>query len=415
MSELLKEHIRPFDPEHDGKAWRLKGIFASTRPNANGRTYPREVLEAAIAKYTEQYLRNGTAYGNLDHPGSPSQELKDAAVLITSLDWVGDEVWGEATVLDTPNGTILQKIIEGGGTVGMSTRGVGVQGKDGTISNYTLTGIDVVAHASSPSARKVQAIYEDEELQERCCDEDEPANNTKNVAGLDAPPGKRLKRILASINSLYARRRNTRDHVVINPPLKDDPDRTHGTSPAARTTHPQRRNRMGMKEDFPNTDGKKYLSPDSKVPTTKGKPKFLRPRGSKKGMLEQVTLDEAVVTGMLKAVATHYGTKALRSTPVGKDLYGAAKEMHKAWRSQKPKTATKNTNLPENPTQCNAAYLKERQQGHLSTRPRRAGPNRRRAACSGDGGSGASTLCGPNGTAVRHHRSPEWSCSRSRP
>jgi hypothetical protein len=81
-----------------------------------------------------------------------------------------------------------------------------------------------------------------------------------------------------------------------------------------------------MKEDFPSTDGKRYLSPDSKGPTTKGrKPKHLKPKGARISLEHQIALDEALVGGMLKAVATHFGTTALRATPAGREIFGAAK------------------------------------------------------------------------------------------
>ena len=123
--DLILERHRQFDSEHDGKAWNLRGIFASTRPNANGRTYPRPVLEAAIGRYVDEHVRNGTAFGCLDHPDNAQVSLKDAAVLITSLEWIGGEVHGECTVLSTQQGQELQHILEAGGSVGMSTRGTG--------------------------------------------------------------------------------------------------------------------------------------------------------------------------------------------------------------------------------------------------------------------------------------------------
>jgi hypothetical protein len=196
-------------------------------------------------------------------------------------------------------------------------------------------------------------VYEDEELAEG-----EPASRTDNVDGLAGNPPRRrrskmLRRVLAHINSVYEHRRGSRSHVIINPRLKGPQNDSATKSDAARTTHPSKRANQGMKkEDFPNTDRKRYLSPDSKVPTTKGKPKFLRPKGSKKGMLETVDADSLheSLGGVLKAVSMAVADNQLAK---GSALYRAAKTAYKGYKAYQQGKAKpiKNTNLPRSPTQ----------------------------------------------------------------
>ena len=248
---------------------------------------------------------------------------------------------GEAIVLDTEQGTNLQAILEAGGVVGVSTRGSGVQNKDGTISNYRISSVDVVSQPANTGGQFVTAVYEDER----------PVNRTDNNDGLDDGNVRRRRRSkLAHILSRLNRMRPRRNHVIINPRLKGLTNDPAAHSSAARTTHPSKRGNQGMKEAFPNTDGKRYLSPDSKLPTTKDKPKHLRPKGSKKGMLEAVDADalHESLGWVLKAVSMAVADNQLSKSSA---LYRTAKVAHKgykAYQQGKPKTVTtKNTNLTQ--------------------------------------------------------------------
>jgi hypothetical protein len=217
------------------KAWRLKGVCASTRPNANGRTYPYEVLSRAVADYQSRILE-GTSYGELEHPNSARGSAKDSAILITKMGFLNDcEVYMEATVLDSPDGKVIQSMLRAGGCVQFSTRGIGSMNEDGTVQpDYKIFAVDVVLNASNPDAHDVQAFFEDEPLL--------PVTHAgEPTAGLDAnPPAKNKKRRRSPALDVIARRFNAnhgtaRETAVNTKPTLRGHDKMKGETPASNT------------------------------------------------------------------------------------------------------------------------------------------------------------------------------------
>jgi hypothetical protein len=93
--------------------------------------------------------------------------LDRVAILITGLREDGTQWIGKAKVLDTPMGNIAKKIIEGGGQVGVSSRGLGslknVNGVNVVQPDFYLaTAADIVADPSAPGAF-VEGIMEGKE------------------------------------------------------------------------------------------------------------------------------------------------------------------------------------------------------------------------------------------------------------
>jgi hypothetical protein len=188
MTELI-ESFGLIESVFEERAWRLKGICASTRPNRNGRNYPYPVLSKAVSDYQAR-ISEGTSYGSLEHPKTAQGSAKDSAILITKMGFMNDdEVYMEATVLGTEDGKTIQAMLRAGGRVQFSTRGVGAINEDGTVQpGYQIFAVDVVMNASNPDARDVQAIFEDEAPM--------PATHAGGpMDGLDAnPPGRKRKR-----------------------------------------------------------------------------------------------------------------------------------------------------------------------------------------------------------------------------
>lgn len=137
----------------------LEGILMMAEyQNKNGRIYPKSVLESAVNKYSDSYIKQNRAYGELNHPSGPSINLDRVCVMHESLKWDGNNVIGRCKVTSTPFGDIVKGLHSDGAWLGMSSRGMGSinAGKDGIMevqSDFHLaTAADVVADPSAPKA-----------------------------------------------------------------------------------------------------------------------------------------------------------------------------------------------------------------------------------------------------------------------
>jgi hypothetical protein len=102
-----------------------RGLFGICGvPTANGRIYPKKLVEREIGRLGER-MKNRQVLMQLDHPSDGKASLLQAAALLTGLDLDGDNVMGEAEILGTPNGKILRALIEAQVKVGVSSRGFG--------------------------------------------------------------------------------------------------------------------------------------------------------------------------------------------------------------------------------------------------------------------------------------------------
>lgn len=136
----------------------ISGIFMQAEVvNRNGRKYPKAVLEKSVSKYMQEQVLTNQALGELNHPPRANVDPEHAAIRITNLTWKGNNVMGEAVVLNTPKGKIVKALIEGGWVPGVSSRGLGsvkqVNGINEVQDGFRLTvGVDVVWGPSAPSA-----------------------------------------------------------------------------------------------------------------------------------------------------------------------------------------------------------------------------------------------------------------------
>ena len=139
------------------KKYYITGIFAQAeQKNRNGRIYPKAVLEGAVQKYVEEQVTTDRAVGELNHPNSPTIDYKEVSHRITELYWSGNDVMGKALILDTPNGKIVQSLLDGGVKIGVSTRGMGTVANKGGVNmvneDFVLNTVDIVQDPSAPSA-----------------------------------------------------------------------------------------------------------------------------------------------------------------------------------------------------------------------------------------------------------------------
>jgi hypothetical protein len=156
------------DKKTGQKNYFLEGIFMQAeKQNRNGRVYPMNVLSREADRYNKEYVQQNRAFGELGHPENPQINLDRVSHLITSLHADGTNFIGKAKILDTPNGKIVKSLLDGGASLGVSTRGVGSlkphNGYQQVQDDYKLaTAADVVADPSAPDAF-VRGIMEGKE------------------------------------------------------------------------------------------------------------------------------------------------------------------------------------------------------------------------------------------------------------
>jgi len=125
-----------------------RGIFGVVdTPTENGRIYPRKVMEREIERVMPE-VKNRMFFGELDHPQDGKTALSRVSHIVTDLRLEGNEIVGELEVLNTERGLNLQAILEAGGKVGVSVRGLGSVIKEGqhelVQDDYQLLGFDIV-------------------------------------------------------------------------------------------------------------------------------------------------------------------------------------------------------------------------------------------------------------------------------
>ena len=124
--------------------------------NNNGRVYPRPILESQV-KAIQDKIDERSLVGALDHPSNDAIHLSQASHLITKL-WVekNGDVMGEAEILSTPNGKIVEALINDGVKIGISSRGLGSvsEGTTGKVVNedFKLITFDLVSDPSTKGA-----------------------------------------------------------------------------------------------------------------------------------------------------------------------------------------------------------------------------------------------------------------------
>lgn len=164
----LTEDVKYVVEETEGKKKNLyiEGIFLQCeRANRNHRTYKLSTMQREVGRYMKEYVEKGRAFGELGHPNGPSINLDRVSHIITNLRQEGNDFVGRAKLTDTPMGNIARGLIESGGCVGVSSRGLGslAQGKNGIMEVqddfFLATAADIVADPSAPDAF-VQGIME---------------------------------------------------------------------------------------------------------------------------------------------------------------------------------------------------------------------------------------------------------------
>lgn len=141
-----------------GRKYKIHGIFLqANRINGNKRFYPSDTMAEAVRLYNQGFILHHRALGELGHPVGPKINLPLVSHKITELRQDGNDWWGTAEILDTPNGKIVKAFIDGGIKMGTSSRGLGStsqrNGVDYVNSDFKLaTAGDIVFDPSAPDA-----------------------------------------------------------------------------------------------------------------------------------------------------------------------------------------------------------------------------------------------------------------------
>lgn len=164
------EDIKVINEEtEDGKKnLYIEGIFLQGDiTNRNGRMYESRILDKEVGRYVKEYVEKNRAYGELGHPNGPGINLDRVSHIVTELRKDGSNFMGKARITNTPMGKIVEGILNSGGQLGVSSRGMGSIVEKNGINMvqddfYLATAADIVADPSAPDAY-VNGIMEGKE------------------------------------------------------------------------------------------------------------------------------------------------------------------------------------------------------------------------------------------------------------
>ena len=156
--EIGPEQINEAMKENNGKLI-VRGILqrADTK-NQNGRVYPKEILMREAKKYSENFVKQKRAMGELDHPESSVVNLQNVSHNVTDMNFNGDDLVGTVEVLTTPSGNILRELFKNGIKLGISSRGMGSvetmheSGAQEVQDDFELIAFDFVSNPSTHGA-----------------------------------------------------------------------------------------------------------------------------------------------------------------------------------------------------------------------------------------------------------------------
>ena len=123
--EITPQQINESLDQNDGRLIVSGVLQRANSKNQNGRVYPKDTLVREAKKYSETFIRESRALGELDHPDSSVVNLNNVSHNVKSMAWKGDDLIGTVEVLGTPSGNILKELFKSGIKLGISSRGLG--------------------------------------------------------------------------------------------------------------------------------------------------------------------------------------------------------------------------------------------------------------------------------------------------
>jgi len=138
----------------------MEGIFVQGNvKNANQRMYPVNEIQKAVESVQQRIKEGFPVLGECDHPPELTVNVDRVSHIIENMWMDGADGFGKLKIVPTPMGNIIRTLIESGATLGVSSRGSGEVDNSGTVSNYEIITVDIVAQPSAPDAYP-KAIYE---------------------------------------------------------------------------------------------------------------------------------------------------------------------------------------------------------------------------------------------------------------
>lgn len=167
MKPLLIEHLSYdqakmiTESSEDGKNLYMKGIFIEGGiKNGNMRVYPINEISRAVNTIKEQIKTGYSVLGEVDHPTNLRINLDRVSHMIEDMWMDGNKGCGKLKILPTPMGNLVKEMLNAGVKLGVSSRGSGnVNESSGTVSDFEIVTVDIVAQPSAPNAYP-QAVYE---------------------------------------------------------------------------------------------------------------------------------------------------------------------------------------------------------------------------------------------------------------
>ena len=156
--EITPQQITESMSTNDGKLV-VKGVLQrANAKNQNGRVYPKDLLMREAKKYTENFIQQKRALGELDHPDSSVVNLQNASHNVLEMHFNGNDLVGTVEVLGTPSGNILKELFKSGIKLGISSRGlgsveaIGENGAQQVQPDFELIAFDFVSNPSTHGA-----------------------------------------------------------------------------------------------------------------------------------------------------------------------------------------------------------------------------------------------------------------------
>lgn len=198
-----KELVREFQEStewHCPNPFIVDAVFQKAGiKNANGRIYPRPILEREVEKY-QQKIREHRALGECNHPSDSTIDLGRISHNIIELHWEGDTVVGKMELnisegfrrsgICSTLGDTVANLLLNGYKIGVSSRAVGsVEQKMGVLmvgEDLELLCWDVVSDPSTPNAwigdkEELQQYVESNEVNVNKTSLNEKINKLKNI------------------------------------------------------------------------------------------------------------------------------------------------------------------------------------------------------------------------------------------
>ena len=187
MKKLLVDYL-PFEVEPDqinesmkennGKLV-VRGVLQRAESkNQNGRVYPKDILMREANKYTEEFINQRRAMGELADPESSVVNLQNVSHNVKKMHFEGDNLMGEVEVLPTPSGNILKELFKAGIKLGISSRGMGsveTVNENGAEAqevqpDFELIAFDFVSNPSTHGAFMYPVNESVDKTKDRSCD-----------------------------------------------------------------------------------------------------------------------------------------------------------------------------------------------------------------------------------------------------